>query len=151
MVAQHPVEARQVRGLRMRALDHLRQLARVAGQHDVAGSPAHGDHVGQTHLPRLIHEEPVESLHVLVAGEELGRRANNVPDSSRLVIAGGAVDRAIVGVAVILAAGLVDQIQHQVGVVQLQRAQAVHPISESLDALIANHVGIAPVQFGRRQ
>ncbi|QCP85156.1 hypothetical protein EYE35_05535 [Cereibacter sphaeroides] len=29
MVAQHPVEARQVHGLRMRALNDLRQLARI--------------------------------------------------------------------------------------------------------------------------
>ena len=62
VVAQHPVEAGEVRGFGMRALDHLRQLARIADQHDVARGPSHGDHVGEAHLSRLVDEEPVEGL-----------------------------------------------------------------------------------------
>ena len=95
----------------MRALDDLRQLAGVADQHDVARGPAHGDHIGKTNLSRLVHEQPVEGLHILVAGEEPGSRADHMLAACRIVIAGGPANGAIVGITVILAAGLVDQIE----------------------------------------
>ncbi len=124
--AQHPLEAGEACRFGMRALDDLRQLARIADQHDVLCGATHGDHVGQPHLSGLVHEQPVERLHVLVAGEEPGGGADNMPSACGLVIAVGAADEAILGVAVILTTGLVDEVERDRQVRILQRAQAAH-------------------------
>ena len=78
MISQHPFEAGEVRGVRMRALYDLRQLARVADQHDVARRPPHGDHVGETDLSRFVDEQPVEGLLELGPGKEEGRAADDM-------------------------------------------------------------------------
>src|SRR3546814_6590067 len=62
----------------MCALDDLRQLARIADQHDIARGTTHGDHVGEAHLPRLIDKQPIEALHILIAREEEGRAADHI-------------------------------------------------------------------------
>jgi hypothetical protein len=54
----------------MHALDRLLHL--VAQQDEVPGAQAHGDQVGQGHLPRLIHEEIVQSLVQGRVGEQPG-------------------------------------------------------------------------------
>src|SRR5690348_12319255 len=44
----------------MRPLRDLRELERIAEQHDVARSGRYGDCIGERDLPRLIYEEVVE-------------------------------------------------------------------------------------------
>src|SRR3546814_20350140 len=67
----------------MCALDDLRQLARIADQHDIARGTTHGDHVGEAHLPRLIDKQPIEALHILIAREEEGRAADHIGAGER--------------------------------------------------------------------
>ena len=54
----------------MDALTHLRQLLRVAEQHQVAGGGAHRDRVCQRHLPRFVDEQVVERAVHLLAREQ---------------------------------------------------------------------------------
>ena len=62
----------------MRALDDLRQLTRIADQHDVARTPAHGDHIGKPHLAGLIDEQPIERLLLFGPGKKEGRAADHM-------------------------------------------------------------------------
>ena len=78
VVAEQPVEAGEAGGAGMRALHHLRQLARVADQHDVAGAAAHGEQVGEPDLPGLVDDERVEGARELGPAEVEGGAADHV-------------------------------------------------------------------------
>ena len=62
-VPQH----RGVAPVRVRSLDHLVELLRVADEHEVPGGGAHRERVGEGHLAGLVDEEVVEPGVVLVA------------------------------------------------------------------------------------
>ena len=55
------LEHRGVAPAGMRSLDHLRELLRVADEHDVARGGAHRERVGERDLPGLVDEEVVEA------------------------------------------------------------------------------------------
>ena len=78
VLAEQPVEAGEAGVARMRALHHLRQLARVADQHDVAGAAAHRQQVGEPDLPRLVDDERVEGALELRPAEVEGGAADHV-------------------------------------------------------------------------
>ena len=78
VVAEQPVEAGEAGGAGMRALHHLRQLARVADEHDVAGAAAHGEQVGEPDLPGLVDDERVEGARELGPAEVEGGAADDV-------------------------------------------------------------------------
>ena len=89
VLAEQPVEAGEAGGAGMRPLHHLRQLARVADQHDVAGAAPHGEQVGEPDLPGLVDDERVEGALELGAAEVEGGAADHV----------GAAPEAVVGPA----------------------------------------------------
>ncbi len=67
MIAQQVLQDGYVDALGMRALDHLRELLRVADEHDVARRGRHRERVGERDLTRLVDEEVVElRVEVLV-------------------------------------------------------------------------------------
>ena len=95
VLAEQPVEAGEAGGARMRALHHLRQLARVADEHDVAGAASHGQQVGEPDLPGLVDDERVEGALELRLAEVEGGAADDVGGLPGAVAgAGGGVDRA---------------------------------------------------------
>ena len=71
VIRHQPAERRRVDGLRVMALADLRQLLRIAEQHQVLGRPRHRDGVGQAELARLLDDEQVEAggVHPVVVGE----------------------------------------------------------------------------------
>ena len=60
--AEKVLQNRRIRALRMRSLRDLRELVRVAEQHDVPRRRPHSQHVRQRHLTRLVDEERVHRL-----------------------------------------------------------------------------------------
>ena len=78
VLAEQPVEAGEAGVARMRALHHLRQLARVADQHDVAGAAPHRQQVGEPDLPRLVDDQRVEGALELRPAEQEGGAADDV-------------------------------------------------------------------------
>ena len=54
----------------MRALDHLRELLRIADEDYVARARPHRERVGERHLPRLVDEEVVDRALVVGIGDE---------------------------------------------------------------------------------
>ena len=59
-VAEQVLEHRSARALRMRALRNLRELQRVAEQHDVARRGPHRERVGERHLPGFVDHQRVD-------------------------------------------------------------------------------------------
>ena len=59
IVAEQVLENRAARAPRMRALRDLRELQRVAEQHDVARRGSHRERIGQRHLPRFVDHQRV--------------------------------------------------------------------------------------------
>ncbi len=57
----------------------MRQLLRIAEQHEVAGRGAHGDRIGERQLTRLVDEEVVQGVVHLVWREAV-RRARHQGD-----------------------------------------------------------------------
>ena len=86
VLAEEVLEHREPGALRVRSLSDLRQLVRVAEQHERASGRADREHVGEGELPRLVDEEHVERAFGRVdvdrlagerprgAGDELVRR-----------------------------------------------------------------------------
>ena len=65
-VAEQVLEHRHAGAAGMNALRHVRQLLRIAEQHDVARARAHRHGIGQRHLAGLVDEQVVElALHLL--------------------------------------------------------------------------------------
>ena len=78
LVADQVLQHGRVAAVRVRALDHLVELLRVADEHEVARAGAHRERVGERHLAGLVDEEVVERAVVLVAGEEPGGAGGEV-------------------------------------------------------------------------
>ena len=76
----------------MRALHHLRQLARIADEHDVARAAPHGEQVGEPDLPGLVDDQRVEGALELRPAEVEGGAADHVGGPPGAVVgAGGGV------------------------------------------------------------
>jgi hypothetical protein len=78
-------QVRQHRGVcsnRMRALDYLGELLRVADEHDVPRGRAHRKRIGERDLPGLVDEEVVERRLVLLPCVEPGGARGQVTVSA---------------------------------------------------------------------
>ena len=75
---QHRVAAAE----RVRSLDHLVELLRVADEHDVPRRRPHRERVGERDLPGLVDEEVVD---LLVLAREEPRRAGGEVGADALV------------------------------------------------------------------
>ncbi len=71
VILHQPAERRCVDRLGVVALADLRQLLRVAEQHEVPGRPRHRDGVGKAELARLLDDQQVQAgcLHPVVVRE----------------------------------------------------------------------------------
>jgi hypothetical protein len=67
VVPEHVLEHGGAGAVRVGALADVRQLLRVAEQDDVPRPLRDGDRVGQRHLARLVHEQAVDALALLLA------------------------------------------------------------------------------------
>ena len=128
VLAEQPVEAGEPGIPRMRALHHLRQLARVADQHDVAGASPHRQQVGEPDLPRLVDDQRVEGALELRPAEKEGGAADDIGVAQRRgVVPRNPLDRAVVIVGIAADADLVGQLhmlERQPGRVVGQRGEA---------------------------
>ena len=96
VLAEQMAEHRRLRARRVRALRDLRQLVRVAEEHEVPRRGADGDRVGERELPALVHEERVHVLVELRAREEPGRPREQLElVVEHRVVRVGAVDEAV--------------------------------------------------------
>ena len=77
VLAEQVLQHRQARVLGVRALRHLRQLVRVAEQHERAGARAGGKHVGERQLAGLVDEQHVDRPLRRVQVD--GRRVSDQP------------------------------------------------------------------------
>ena len=62
LAAEHVLKRRHLGALGMAALRRLRQLLRIAEQHELRRRAAHREHVGQRLLPRLVDEQHVDRV-----------------------------------------------------------------------------------------
>ena len=124
VLAEQPVEAGEAGGARMRALHHLRQLARVADQHDVAGAAPHRQQVGEPDLPRLVDDQRVEGALELRPAEVEGGAADDVGGraSARSSVRRDPLDRA---------AGVVGVVAGRRACARPRRSRCVSPVASS--------------------
>jgi hypothetical protein len=74
VVAEDVLEGGDARAVRVGALADLRELVRVAKEHERPRGAARRDDVGEGHLACFVHEEDVQRPRHLLAGQEpLGR------------------------------------------------------------------------------
>ena len=78
LAVEQVLEHRRLAPVRVRALQHLAELLRVADEHEVARRGAHRERVGERDLAGLVDEQVVELAVVLAVGEEPGRAAEQV-------------------------------------------------------------------------
>ena len=93
--AEQMLEHRAAGLRRMDALPHLRQLLRIAEQHEVARGSAHRDRVGQRHLARFVDEqvvEPADPCPRARTATRCRRRARRLPASHASLLVGVLVD-----------------------------------------------------------
>ena len=76
LVAEQVAQHRRAAAGRVRPLDHLVELLRVADEHEVPGRRPHRERVGERHLTRLVDEQVVDLL--VLAGEEPRRAGRQV-------------------------------------------------------------------------
>ena len=67
VLAEQVIEHRRARAVRMGALADVRELLRIAEQHDAACALSNGERVGERDLARLVDEEDVDGLAHLLA------------------------------------------------------------------------------------
>ena len=80
------LEHRRLGAVRVRALQHLAELLRVADEHDVVRAGRHRAGVGERDLAGLVDEEVVEPPVELGVGEEPGRAAEQLRVRGLLVL-----------------------------------------------------------------
>ena len=78
-VPEQVLEHRGRGPLRMRPLEHLAELERVAEEHEVPRARPHGERVGERDLAALVDEEVVERPVEARIGEEPGRSGRERP------------------------------------------------------------------------
>jgi hypothetical protein len=75
------------------ALDRLRELHRIANEHEVASCSTCGNDVGKRDLAGFVHKEVVELLIVLGAREQPGGAGDQwIGRKARILIFGCAID-----------------------------------------------------------
>ena len=126
------VEDRLPRLARVGSLNGLRQLHLVPDQDQVAGREPHRHHVGQRHLPRLVHEEEIERLVELLAGEEPGGPRDQVGRGIDRAVAGHVPDEAPGKPGLLVGGALFDSAEAEAG---LDRP-AFHRRQEVVDRLV---------------
>ena len=94
LAGEQVLEHRRLALVRVRSLQHLAELLRVADEHEVPRRGAHRERVGERDLAGLVDEEVVELAVVLAVGEEPRRAAEQVA-----VVAVGVVEHVLDPVA----------------------------------------------------